>query len=155
MPISRVGSSPTLPAEELIGTCFESKVRKLSKNQGNGRIAGCRQTTQSEFLLCYCVTLSRSLCHPEQQFPPIQTVGSRARRVYYKGNESARAQAGIEWVPGVPSPTWSFLTTTAPPCPYSPPGKCWSQQSCSLCNPGPVCLRRPGPFQGQSEAPTP
>lgn len=146
-----MGSSPTLPAE-LIGTCFESKVRNLSKNQGNGRIADCRQTTQSEFLLCHCVTLSKSLCHPERQFPPIQTVGSRAGRAYYKGNESAPAQAGIEWVPGVPSPTsptWSFLTTTAPSCPYSPPGKCWSQQSCSLCNPGPRLFEEawtlPGP----------
>lgn len=43
----RMGSSPTRPAEELVGTCFESKVRNLSKKQSNGRTADCSKTTLS------------------------------------------------------------------------------------------------------------
>lgn len=42
--LCRMGSSPTLPTKELIGTCFESKVRNVSENQGGGRIADCSQT---------------------------------------------------------------------------------------------------------------
>lgn len=37
-PFCRMGNSPALPTEELRGTCFDSKVRNLSKNQANGRI---------------------------------------------------------------------------------------------------------------------
>lgn len=48
-PICRISRSPILPAGELIGTCFESKVRSLCKNQGNGRIAHCSQTALSSF----------------------------------------------------------------------------------------------------------